>query len=116
MPSFRKLASGEYRLYLRKINPKTGKRRNLGTFKTIGKAKEHERGPILQAQWLTGCRRAESETISHRLEVKFALDFADGRVVDGAFLSQANDFPALRVIEFVTDPPRGSGRPGLHGG
>lgn len=30
----RKLRSGEYRLYSRKINPKTGKRRNLGTFKT----------------------------------------------------------------------------------
>ena len=29
----RKLASGEYRLYSRKVNPKTGKRRNLGTFK-----------------------------------------------------------------------------------
>jgi hypothetical protein len=28
----RKLASSEYRLYFRKINPRTGKRRNLGTF------------------------------------------------------------------------------------
>ena len=28
----RKLASGQYRLYSRKIDPKTGKRRNLGTF------------------------------------------------------------------------------------
>jgi len=39
----RKLASGEYRLYSRKINPKTGKRRNLGTFKTLEAAKKHER-------------------------------------------------------------------------
>jgi hypothetical protein len=39
----RKLASGEYRLYSRKKNPKTGKRRNLGTFPTLEKAKEHER-------------------------------------------------------------------------
>ena len=30
----RKLKSGEYRLYSRKVNPKTGKRRNLGTFRT----------------------------------------------------------------------------------
>ena len=30
----RKLASGEYRLYSRKKNPRTGKRRNLGTFKS----------------------------------------------------------------------------------
>jgi hypothetical protein len=39
----RKLKSGEYRLYSRKKNPKTGKRRNLGTFPSLAKAKEHER-------------------------------------------------------------------------
>lgn len=39
----RKLASGEYRLYSRKINPKTGKRRNLGTFKSRAAAEKHER-------------------------------------------------------------------------
>jgi hypothetical protein len=38
----RKLASGEYRLYSRKKNPKTGKRRNLGTFKTRAAAEKHE--------------------------------------------------------------------------
>jgi hypothetical protein len=39
----RKLASGKYRLYSRKINPKTGKRRNLGTFKSRSAAEKHER-------------------------------------------------------------------------
>ena len=39
----RKLTSGEYRLYSRKIDPKTGKRRNLGTFKTRKAAEQHER-------------------------------------------------------------------------
>ena len=39
----RKLPSGEYRLYSRKINPKTGKRRNLGTFKTRAAAEKHEK-------------------------------------------------------------------------
>jgi hypothetical protein len=39
----RKLPSGEYRLYSRKKNPKTGKRRNLGTFKTRAAALKHER-------------------------------------------------------------------------
>jgi len=39
----RKLKSGKYRLYSRKKNPKTGKRRNLGTFKTRAAAKKHER-------------------------------------------------------------------------
>ena len=38
-----KLKSGQYRLYSRKINPKTGKRRNLGTFPTRAKAEKHER-------------------------------------------------------------------------
>ena len=38
----RKLRSGKYRLYSRKINPKTGKRRNLGTFKTRAAAVKHE--------------------------------------------------------------------------
>jgi len=39
----RKLKSGEYRLYSRKKDPRTGKRRNLGTFKTLEAAKKHER-------------------------------------------------------------------------
>jgi hypothetical protein len=39
----RKLKSGEYRLYSRKKNPRTGKRRNLGTFKSLATAKKHER-------------------------------------------------------------------------
>ena len=39
----RTLGSGEFRLYSRKKNPKTGKRRNLGTFKTRTAAENHER-------------------------------------------------------------------------
>jgi hypothetical protein len=39
----RKLKSGEYRLYSRKKDPKTGKRRNLGTFKTRAAAEKHEK-------------------------------------------------------------------------
>lgn len=39
----RKLKSGEYRLYSRKLDPETGKRRNLGTFKTREDAEKHER-------------------------------------------------------------------------
>ncbi|MBI1210050.1 MAG: hypothetical protein GC190_01185 [Alphaproteobacteria bacterium] len=38
-----KLKSGQYRLYSRKKNPKTGKRRNLGTFATRAEAEKHER-------------------------------------------------------------------------
>ena len=39
----RKLKSGEYLLSSRKKDPKTGKRRNLGTFKTRAAAEKHER-------------------------------------------------------------------------
>lgn len=39
----RKLKSGEFRLYSKKKDPKTGKRRNLGTFKTRKAAEQHER-------------------------------------------------------------------------
>ncbi len=39
----RKLASGKYRLYSRKIDPKKGKRRNLGTFDSKEQAEKHER-------------------------------------------------------------------------
>jgi len=39
----RKLPSGQYRLYSRKKNPKTGMRRNLGTFPTRAAAEKHER-------------------------------------------------------------------------
>jgi len=39
----RKLKSGEYRLYSRKMDAKTGKRKNLGTFSTRAAAEKHER-------------------------------------------------------------------------
>ena len=39
----RKLKSGEYRLYSRKVDPRRGKRRNLGTFGTRAAAEQHER-------------------------------------------------------------------------
>ena len=38
----RKLKSGEYRIYSRKKDAKTGRRRNLGTFKTRAAAEKHE--------------------------------------------------------------------------
>jgi len=43
MGMIRKLKSGQFRLYSRKKNPETGKRRNLGTFATLQQAKQHER-------------------------------------------------------------------------
>jgi hypothetical protein len=39
----RKLKSGQYRIYSRKIDPKTNKRRNLGTFESLEAARKHER-------------------------------------------------------------------------
>jgi hypothetical protein len=39
----RKLKSGQFRLYASKVDPKTGRRRNLGTFATRRQAEKHER-------------------------------------------------------------------------
>ena len=39
----RKLKSGGFRIYSRHVDPKTGKRRNLGTFRTRAAAERHER-------------------------------------------------------------------------
>jgi hypothetical protein len=39
----RKLKNGGYRLYSRKLDAKTGKRKNLGTFPTRAEAERHER-------------------------------------------------------------------------
>jgi hypothetical protein len=39
----RRLKSGEFRLYSRKKDAKTGKRKNLGTFSSLAAAKKHER-------------------------------------------------------------------------
>jgi len=43
MIMIRKLSSGKYRLYSRKTDAKTGKRKNLGTFPTRAAAEKHER-------------------------------------------------------------------------
>jgi len=39
----RKLKSGKYRIYSRKVDPETNKRRNLGTFDSKEDAKKHEK-------------------------------------------------------------------------
>jgi hypothetical protein len=39
----RKLSTGKYRLYSRKRNPRTGRRKNLGTFGSLAAARRHER-------------------------------------------------------------------------
>lgn len=39
----RKLKDGRYRLYSKKKDPKTGRRRNLGTFETRAQAQQHDR-------------------------------------------------------------------------
>jgi hypothetical protein len=41
--TIRKLKSGKYRLYSGKKDPKTGKRKNLGTFDTRDAAKKHKK-------------------------------------------------------------------------
>jgi hypothetical protein len=67
-PMIRKLKSGEYRLYSRKKNPKTGKRRNLGTFRTLEKAKAHDGlSNTLNATKEKICRVKNSEALQERM-------------------------------------------------
>jgi hypothetical protein len=42
-PMIRKLKTGEYRIYSRHLDAKTGKRRNLGTFRSRAAAQEHQK-------------------------------------------------------------------------
>ena len=52
----RKLSSGQYWLYSRKVDPKTGKRRNLGTFKSRSAAEKHERDvQYFKRHWRMDC-------------------------------------------------------------
>ncbi len=53
----RKLPSGEYRLYSKKKDPRTGKRRNLGTFKTRAAAEKHERAVQYFNEHIDHCGR-----------------------------------------------------------
>ncbi len=39
----RRLANGQFRVYSRKLDPETNKRRNLGTFTSRAAAEKHER-------------------------------------------------------------------------
>ena len=80
----RKLKSGEFRLYSRKKDASTGKRRNLGTFSSLEKAKQHER-EILRAGRVRGHRlipsmlpRPDSDAKANRCrrEVRIAVGWA----------------------------------------
>jgi hypothetical protein len=55
----RQLKAGQYQLYSRKVDPKTGKRRNLGTFKTREEAVQHGRA----VQFFERRREAWTEAI-----------------------------------------------------
>lgn len=66
----RKLASGKYRLYSRKKNPKTGKLRNLGTFRSRAAAERHERAvQFFKRAWGTRVRRA-SPRAAHQFRIE----------------------------------------------
>ena len=74
----RKLKSGEYRLYSRKTDPMTGRRRNLGTFKTRAAAEKHERAiPVLQARRMT----VKAAPVIHKFVLRLVFSTI-GRYVD----------------------------------
>ena len=79
----RKLQSGEYRLYSRKINPKTGKRRNLGTFASRAAAEKHERA----VQYFTAFKTYLEERKSPH---KAIVAFSGEHEFSGAKMSEAS--------------------------
>jgi hypothetical protein len=60
----RKLRSGQYRLYSRKKDAATGKRRMLGTFKTLEQAKQHEREVRASRGLRDASRNASNDAVS----------------------------------------------------
>jgi hypothetical protein len=62
----RKLPAGDYRLYSRRRDRKTGKRRNLVAFRTRAAAEQHERHPVLQAHGLALHRALSTSLTSKR--------------------------------------------------
>jgi hypothetical protein len=72
----RKLKSDEYRLYSRKVDPKTRKRRNLGTFKSrAGRLRARARGAVFQAALARSSRscRTNAEVTVARLSLSRRL-------------------------------------------
>ena len=74
----RKLKSGEFRLYSRKKNAKTGKRKNLGTFSSLAAAKKHERQVVFSATIFTryNCRSGSLGAFTHRCCADWAFQYA----------------------------------------
>jgi hypothetical protein len=60
----RKLKSGKYRLYSRKKDPRTGKRKNLGTFNSKAAAKKHERAVQYFKRHLSEAASLRGATVS----------------------------------------------------
>jgi hypothetical protein len=67
----RKLNSGEYRLYSRKKEVKTGKRRNRGTFSSLAAAKKHGTGGAVLQMRLKRSRTASISAFPALLQIAY---------------------------------------------
>jgi hypothetical protein len=77
----RKLKSGEYRIYSRRKDAKSGKRKNLGAFSSRGAAEKQERA----VQFLSGTKRVRGANAV--VESRFSFDFALRLVRSGQALA-----------------------------
>jgi hypothetical protein len=86
----RKLTSGKYRLYSRKKNPKTGRRRNLGTFATRGGGEARARGAVFQAALGSGGASFRNAGASPRVR----NPYSQGAVMDSGLAMEHAIGPA----------------------
>ena len=82
----RKLKSGEFRIYSRHADPKTGKRKNLGTFASREKAEEHERAnSVLQTALIRAKATENGYTICGTTRCGFGAVWAPKSLVSAFF-------------------------------
>ena len=95
-PMIRKLSTGEYRLYSRKKNPSTVKRRNLGTFHSRAAAEKHEREVQYFKQQQTGVMPAFDLAIRRKTLTAIRTECVCFRFF--AHITLQNSVPAQMLI------------------
>ena len=105
----RKLKSGDYRLYSRKKDPKTGKRRNLGTFSSKEAAEKHEREvQYFKRHYSNALSTSPNNLSSGTLDEKISIDDRSFSASTGPMMAPALT-PALKCERTASTEARSRG-------